>query len=101
MARLGGADKIVIRQLQFFYKRLPVGGERIAIFLRIFLLRERRLLDFLAVFVEAGQKKNFLSQAAPCAGDDIGDDFFVGVAEVRLAVHIINRRGDVKPFAHY
>jgi hypothetical protein len=23
------------------------------------------------------------------------------MAEVRLAVHVVNRRGDVKPFAHY
>jgi len=52
------------------------------------------------VLVEAGQKKNFLAQAAPRAGDDVGDDFFVGVPEMRLAVHVINRRGDVKPFAH-
>ncbi len=101
MARLGGADKIVVRQLQFFGERLPVRRERVAIFLRIFFLRLRGLLDFLAVFIEAGQKKNFLSQAAPRARDDIRDDFLVSVAEMRLAVDVINRGGDVKPFAHY
>jgi hypothetical protein len=100
VSRLCGADKIVIRQFEFFSKRLPVVREGIAIFLRIFFLRLRRLLDFLAVFVEAGQEKNFLSETAPRARDDIGDDLFVGVAKMRLPVDVINRRGDVKPFAH-
>ena len=64
VARLGRADEIVIGQLQFFGERLPVGGEFVAISLRVFLLRLRGLLDFLAVFIEAGQEKNFLPKAA-------------------------------------
>src|ERR1039458_7519168 len=96
VARLRGADEVVIRQLQFFGDRLPVRRERVAVFLRIFLLCLRRLLDLLAVLVEAGQKKNLLAQAAPRAGDDVGDDFFVGMAEMRLAVHIIKSRAGVK-----
>ncbi len=65
-----------------------------------FLFGLRRLLDFLAVFVEAGQEKNFLTQAAPCARDDVGNDLLISMAEVRLPVDVINRGGDVKPFAH-
>jgi hypothetical protein len=53
------------------------------------------------VLIEAGQKKNFLSQAAVRSRDHVRDDLFVGVAEMRLAVDVINRGGDVKPFAHY
>jgi hypothetical protein len=58
------------------------------------------LPDFLAVFIEAGEKKNFLTEAASRPRDDVGDDFFVGMAEVWLAIDVINRGGDVKPFAH-
>src|SRR5271154_2461825 len=52
------------------------------------------------MLIKAGQKKNFLSEAAPRSRDDVGHDFLVGVAEMRLAVDVINRSGDVKPFAH-
>ncbi len=53
------------------------------------------------MFIQAGQKKNFLTMAASRPRDDVGDDFLVGMAEMRLAVDVINRGGDVKPFAHY
>ena len=32
--------------------------------------------------------------------DASGDDLLAGVAETRLAVDVINRDGDVKPFVH-
>jgi hypothetical protein len=57
-------------------------------------------LHFLAVLVEAGQEESFLSQTAARTRDDVGHDFLVGVAEMRLAVDVINCCGDVKPFAH-
>src|SRR5450756_1353970 len=101
VARLRGAHEIVIRQFQLLDERLPVGGEGVAIFLRIFFLRQGGLLDLLAVLVKAGEKKHFLAQAAACAGDDIGNDFLVGMAEVRLPIDVIDRRRDVKPFIHY
>ena len=65
VARLRGADKIVVGQLQFFGERLPVRRERVAVSLRVFPLGMRGLLDFLAVLVEAGQEKNLLAEAAP------------------------------------
>ena len=101
VARFGRADEIIIRQLQLFGEGLPVRREPIAVSLRGFPLGDGRLLDFLAVFVEAGQEKHFLTEAASRARDDIGDDFLVSVTEMRLAVDVINRRSDVKPFAHY
>ena len=100
VARLGGADEIVMGQLQLFGERLPVRREAVAVGLRILLVGLRRLLDFLAMLVQAGQEKNLLAQAAPGAGEDVGDDLLVGVPEVGLTVDVINRRGDVKPFAH-
>jgi len=52
------------------------------------------------VLIHASQKKNIVAQAALGPGDDIGYDLFVGVAEMRLAVDVVNRCCDVKPFAH-
>ena len=100
VARLGGADEIVVGQFQFFGERLPVRRELVAIGLRGFAFGDGGLLDLLAVLVEAGQEKNLLAQAAPRPRDDVGDDLLVGMAEMRLAVDVINRGGDVKPFAH-
>jgi len=36
----------------------------------------------LPVLIQASQKKNIVAQAAVGAGDDIGNDLFVGVAEI-------------------
>jgi len=52
----------------------------------LFTLSRGHLLDFLPVFVEAGEKEHFLAQTPPRAGDHVGGDFFIGMAEVRLAV---------------
>ena len=52
------------------------------------------------MFVEAGEEENFLAQTSPGARDHVGDNLFVGMTEVRLAVDVINGGGDVKRFAH-
>ena len=101
VARLGGADEIVVGQFEFLRKRLPVNRQFVAVSLRRFALGLRGLLDLLAVFVQPGQEKGFLTQAATRPRDDVGHDLLVGMAEMRLAVDVINRGGDVKPFAHY
>ena len=101
VSRVGGADKIVVGQFQFFGECLPIRRQLVAISLGRFAFGLRGLLDLLAVFVEAGQEKSFLTEAAARPRDDIGDDFLVGVAEMRLAVDVINRGGDVKPFVHW
>ena len=81
-------------------ERLPIGGEIIAVGLGCFTIGLRGLLDFLAVFIETGKIENFLPETPARAGDYVGDDLFVGVAEVRLAVDVVNGGGDVKRFAH-
>ncbi len=52
------------------------------------------------MFVEAGQKKHIMTQEPAGPGNHIRDDLFLGVAEMRLAVDVINRCGDVEPFVH-
>ncbi len=98
--RLGGADEIIIRQVERLRERHPVGRKRVAISLRVLLFRQGRLLHFLAVLVEAREKEDLLTQAAPRPCDDVGNNLLVGMPQMRLPVDVINRGGDVKPFAH-
>ena len=100
VARLGSADEVVIGEIQLLRKGLPGDGQFIAIFLRLAAAVQRRLLDFLPVFVEAGQKKHRLTEASAGAGYHVGENFFVGMAEVRLAIGVVDRGGQVKTFAH-
>ena len=67
MPRLGGADEIVVGQLQLRGKGLPHRSQLIAIGLRTLALGHCRLLDFLAVLIQAGQEERLLPQAAPRA----------------------------------
>ena len=100
-AGIGGADKIVVGQLQFFGERPPVRRQFVTILLRRFALGDSRLLNLLAVFIQTGQEKNIQAETAARPRDDVGDDFLVGMAEVRLAVDVVNGGGDVKLFVHY
>jgi len=100
VARLRRAHKIIIGELQFLCESLPVHRKFIAIVLRRFALRKSNLLHLLAVLVQTRQEKYLLAEAPPRPGDDVCSDLFIGMAEVRLAVDVINRGGDVKPFAH-
>jgi hypothetical protein len=86
----------VIGQFEFFGGRLPVGCAFVAISLRCLAFRNGRLLHFLAVLIETRQKKNLLSQAPSRTRNPVGDDFFVCMAEMRLAIDKINRGCDVK-----
>ena len=60
----------------------------------------RRLLDFLAVLIGAGQKKNLLAFKLMIARDDVGQHFFVSVTDMRRRIRVIDRRCDVKRFRH-
>ena len=52
------------------------------------------------MFIEAGQEKNLLPETPARARNHVGDDFLVSVAEVRLAVQIIDGGRDVKALTH-
>ena len=96
MARLGGADEIVVGQVQ----RLGHGAEarRVAVGQRArrdaFL--DRRLLHLQAVLVGAGQEEHVLAVEPLEARDGIGGDRLVGVPDMRRPVRIGDGRGDVE-----
>lgn len=101
VAQFGGADKIVDREIELLGKNPPVRSQFIAISLRLFSFFQRGLLDLLAVFIQSRQEKHVVAEAAVRARDDIRDDLLVGVAEMRLAVYVVNRGRDVIPFRHF
>ena len=60
----------------------------------------RRLLDFLPVLVGAGQEEHLVAVQPLEARHHVGRDRGVGVADMRGAVHVVDRRGDVEALAH-
>ena len=61
----------------------------------------RRLLHFLAVLINAGQKENVFAFQSMIARNHIGQDFFVSVADVRWRIRVIDRRSDEKCLRHF
>ena len=55
----------------------------------------RRLRHRLAVLVGAGEKEDVLAALTHVPGEHIGRDRRVGVTQVRLAVDVVDGRGDV------
>ena len=81
-------------------KALPDFSELIGVSLSILAPGLGGLLDFLPVFVNAGEKKHVLAKTPTRTGNDIRDDFLVRMAEVGLAIDVINRSGYIKTLAH-
>ena len=52
------------------------------------------------MFVGPGLEPDVAAQLALEAGDDIGGNRFIGMADVRLAVGIADRGGDIERFGH-
>ena len=98
VACIGGADEVVVGDTQFFDKRLPVTGQFVSVSLHILAGSFGGLLHFLAVLIEAGEKKRLFAQATARPRDHVCDDLLVCMPEMRLAVHIIDGRGDVELF---
>ena len=90
----------LVGEVEFCGKVFPALGHFIAIGLGRLALGGGDLPDFLAVFIQAGEKENLLAEAATGPGDGVGDDVFVRVAQVRLAVDVIDGGRDVEAFGH-
>ena len=68
MAWLGGADEVVVGQAEFGGEGFPAFGEFIAVGLGGFAFFFGSLLDFLAVFVEAGEEIDFFAECSDGRG---------------------------------
>jgi hypothetical protein len=52
------------------------------------------------MLVVAHDEQRLEAGEALVAGDDVGGNLLVGRAEVRLAVHVVDRRREVEPSGH-
>ena len=95
VARLGGADEIVVRAIELFHHGLEARHVALDQLARRQVFLGRRLQHFDAVLVGAGEKKDVTAVEPHEARDRVGGDRLVGVADMRRAVRIGNRGGDV------
>ena len=95
MAVLGGADELVVRQVEPLHHRLEARHVALDQFARREILLAGGLLHLDAVFVGAGEEEHVVAIEPHEAGDRVGGDRLVGVADVRHAVGIGDRRRDV------
>ena len=96
MALFGGVDEVVVRAVQPLHHGLEARHVAVEQLPRGQPLLGRGLLDFLAVLVGAGEEIDVVAVEPHEAGDGVGGDRLVGVADMRRAVRVGNRGGDVE-----
>ena len=97
VARLGGADKIVVGDRQLFPRALESRCHLVHVVLRIVdAMLFYRILHLLTVLIHSGQKEDRLAAQVVVARQHIRQDGAVGVPQVRLVIHIIDRRRNRK-----
>ena len=100
MARLGGADKVVVGNVEPPPGAAKALADAVGERLCVGAGRGRGLIHLLAVLVGAGQKIGAVAVEAVPARQEVGDDGGVGVAEVRFGVDVVDRGGDVEGLLH-
>ncbi len=96
VARLGGADEVVVGDVQALPGVGEQRGDRVDELLRRLPGGLGGLLDLEAVLVGAGDVLDVLAEQPVPAGERVADDRGVRVAEVRLGVDVVDRGGDVE-----
>ena len=96
VARIRRLGPAVVSNAELLPERFEFRGDVAREFRRCHPGLLGRLLHFLSVLVDAGQEKHRPSALAVPARNDIGQDLFVCVANVRRRVRVIDRRGDEK-----
>jgi hypothetical protein len=97
VARLSGADEVVVLDLHEAQQRAEVLAELVAVRLRADAPQGRAAQHLLAVLIGAGEHPHVVAAAAVPAAERVGGDRGVGVADVGLVVDVVDRRGDVEP----
>ncbi len=91
----GGADEIVVRAFELFHHGLEARYVALDQLPRRQVLLGRRLQHLDAVLVGAGEEEHVAAVEPVKASDGIGSDRFIGVADMRRAVRVGDRGGDV------
>ena len=97
VARLGGADEVVVRDVDRVEQGLPGALDQlVGPLLRLDPVGDRGAQDLLAVLVGAGQQPGVVARLTVPAGEHVGRDLGVGVTDVRHIVDVENGRRDVE-----
>ena len=94
MLLVGRADELIVGDAELLPHRLEVIGERIDERLRRDPLRLRGLFDLLPVLVHADEEVHVVAAQAPIARDRVRADLLVRVAEVWVAVRVVDGGGE-------
>jgi hypothetical protein len=97
VARFGGADEVVVGDVEPLPRRGELRGDLVGELLRGHAGGLGDLLDLEAVLVGAGHVLDVVAEQAVPAGERVADDRGVRVAEVGLGVHVVDRRRQVEP----
>ncbi len=96
VARLGRAHDVVGARVEKIAHRVEQLGDAVDERLRGHAFARGGLLNLEAVLVEAGDEQRFAPVEAHELLDRIGRDALVGVADMRRAIGVGDRRGDVE-----
>ena len=94
LARLGGADEVVVGDLELAPKLLEVRGLAIGPLLRRHAMLGCGLGDLLAMLVHAGQELDVIAGGTAIASLNVGDDGGISRAQVRIGVDVVDGRRD-------
>ena len=98
VAGLGGADVVVVGDAHALPEGAELGGDLVGELLRRDAGGCGGALDLLAVLVGAGEERGVVAEEAVAAGDDVGGDGGVGVADVGARVDVVDRGGEIELF---
>ena len=98
MPLLCRANEIVVADIEAFPELLKPGDDPIDVFDGSDAFFFRRALNFLPMFVAAGQKKDVVPGKSLEAGDSVGDRRTVRVADVQTGARIVNGRSYIERF---
>ena len=101
VARLGGADEVVVRAIEHFHHGLEARHVALDQLARRQTLFACRLQHLHPVLVGAGEEEHVTAVKPHEAGDGVGGDRFVGVADMRRTVRVGNRGSDVVGLASH
>ena len=96
VAWFGGANEIVVADVEFLPRISKKWSNRIGEFLWCHTCGISGLLNFQAVLIGAGQEVDLVASHAVPAGKGIADNGGVSVAKVRLGIDVIDRRRGIK-----
>ena len=95
-----GADEIIIGKAKRARQVAEMLAYAIRESLRVHPRIARGLFHLLAMFIRAGEEKHLMALQPPPARQHIRRHRGIGMADMRLVIHIINRRCDVARFCH-